>query len=89
MIRRLLAYLNADRFWVWIDRFSRIMVFVGIPAFFVNQYIRAEHDRASNTLEFVTRFQDSQLVRYRYRLLAPWMAKNVTALEKAGVVEDM
>jgi hypothetical protein len=49
--------------------------------FFVGEHLKREEERASNTLDFVKRFQESQLVAQRFVLLKSWMQYDVKAIE--------
>lgn len=70
--------------WDWVDRLSKIVVALGVPLFFVEQYLHWERDKATNTLEFVKKFQDTQLVNQRFALLSAWMQYDIRQLQAAG-----
>jgi len=78
--------------WVIVERLSWTVVIFGIPLFFIEQNIRSQHERENNTLEFAKKYQDSQMVTYRFALLAPWMQYNIREMEAARpsrrVVDD-
>jgi hypothetical protein len=87
-----LENVNA-RVWTWLERASWIWIVLGVPLFFVEHHLQLDRDRATATLEFVKRYQDSQLVSERFALLAPWMQYNIEEFRQARpspqAVEDL
>jgi hypothetical protein len=87
-----LNFVNA-RFWTWLERASWIWIVLGVPLFFVEHHLQLERDRATATLEFVKRYQDSQIVSERFALLAPWMQYNIEEFRLAKpspqAIEDL
>jgi hypothetical protein len=86
---KFLSATSSEAFWTWVERLTRVIVLLGIPMFFVGEFLKREQDRASNTLDFVKRFQDSQLVAQRFVLLKPWMQYDVKSIEAAQVPKSV
>jgi hypothetical protein len=84
-----LKVLRSDSFWTKIERLTRVVVLLGIPLFFIEQHLKREEERASNTLDFVKRFQDAQLVGQRFSLLKSWMQYDVKAIEVAHAPREV
>lgn len=76
---------RAEAIWVWVERASWVVILLGIPSFFLEQYFRSNIERASNTLEFVKKYQEPNMVAQRFALLRPWLQYNVQQLEAQGI----
>ena len=83
-----LATANSAGLWSWIDRITKVIVLLGIPMFFVQEHIKSEQDRASNTLDFVKRFGEAELVSQRMALLKPWLQYDVSSIEAAKIPKE-
>jgi hypothetical protein len=83
-----LALAGSEKLWNWIDKATKVLVLFGIPMFFVQEHIKNEQDRAGNTLEFVKRFGEAELVGHRMALLKPWLQYDVASLETAKIPKE-
>ncbi|MEA3278725.1 MAG: hypothetical protein U9Q81_26185 [Pseudomonadota bacterium] len=63
---------------------SYIVVILGIPTFFLDQYEGRQRQNKLNTLEYVNRFHDPHLIRQRFALLRPWLDRDLNKLLAAG-----
>jgi hypothetical protein len=83
--RAIWIWIKSVSWWFWIERVSWIVILLGIPSYFLDQYFRGEIERATNTLEFVKKYQDPHMVGERFVLLEPWLQYNIADLEAQGV----
>lgn len=71
-----------------IETLSFIVIILGVPAFFIEQYQARQHAAKEATLEYVNRFHRAELTESRFLLLKPWLDQNIQKLVEAGASRE-